>query len=145
LVEQDVLPPAQHCRTAGAVGSVRVSLQASPEQHSLLLVHVEPVSLHMPPAGSGRQKNVWQVSPSQHSEESMQKEPSRLQLHAPPPQLMSPQQSSEFSHEPPSPMQQRGTSGAGRHTDPAQHSWPGRSPPRRQVRLGPRHMLHIPN
>lgn len=144
LVSQAVPPPAQHWRTGGAVGSARVSLHASPSQQSAELVHVAPVSVHM--VSAGRHMKVRQVNPSQHSLESRQKLPSRLQEQVPPdPHDISPQQSREFSQLPPSPMQQRGTSGAGRHTEPAQHSWPGKRPPSRQVRLGPRQVEQSPN
>jgi hypothetical protein len=34
-------------------------------------------------------------------------------------------------------MQQRGSSGDGRHTAPLQHVWPGKIPPSTHERLGP--------
>lgn len=119
----EVLPPAQHWRTGGAVGSVRVSLHDRPGQHSVEPMQPSRTSLHIIMVGAGRHMNVWQVEPSQHSEESRQNEPSVPHAQVPsPPQNMRPQQSSEFSQAPPWPMQHRGISGAGRHTDPEQHS-----------------------
>ena len=58
---------------------------------------------------------------------------------------MKPQQSAELVHSSPAPTQQRGTSGAGRHTDPLQHSLPGKRPPSTQLKLGPRQVLQSPN
>jgi hypothetical protein len=60
---------------------------------------------------------------------------------------MKPQQSVEFVHVEPAPEQQRGTIGAGRHTEPLQQPPPPMigTPSSRHERLGPRHIEHVPN
>jgi hypothetical protein len=75
----------------------------------------------------------------------MQNEPILPHWQVPSRQNMKPQQSSELLQRSPAPTQQRGKSGAGRQTEPAQQRSPGRMPPSKQEMLGPRQVLHSPD
>ena len=60
---------------------------------------------------------------------------------------MKPQQSVELVQLESAPAQQRGTIGAGRHTEPLQQPPPPMigTPSSKHERLGPRHIEHVPN
>lgn len=84
---------AQHCEVSDVL---LARLHARPSQHSPLAEHSSACGVHIGP--SAWQVKLWQVSPSQHSELSMQNEPVLPQEQVPSRQNMKPQQSSEFSH-----------------------------------------------
>jgi hypothetical protein len=138
--------PSRSTQQRGSVDRA-MGRQDSPEQQRLASPSMPAVPHELPTSMHSSTVLHWKPRhsrPSRHSLLEMQNEPSPPPRHMPDTHCMKPQQSAEFVHGPPSPWQQRRPPRPTRHTEPLQHSWPGRMPPSTQESDGPRHVEQAP-